>query len=66
MTTRMSSHGMSSSSAIIIPTDVIAPCPISVCGQRTVQTPSGSMASQALISLPSSSPSQGFGITDWA
>src|SRR3954468_22689379 len=42
-----------SSSAISIATEVIPPCPISVCGIRNVTVPSLSITTQALISVPS-------------
>ena len=41
-----------SSSAISIATEVMPPCPISVCGMRSVTVPSLSITIQALISMP--------------
>ncbi len=41
----------SSSSATIIGSAVMAPCPISLCGERMRMLPSGSMARKALISF---------------
>jgi hypothetical protein len=41
----------SSSSATIIGSAVMAPCPISLCGERIRTLPSGEMARKALISF---------------
>ncbi len=62
-TARTLRHGTSSSSAIMRATEVMPPCPCSVCGTRISTPPSGSMASQALISVPSLGKTHGLGAT---
>jgi len=65
-TARMWVQSTLSSSAIIIETEVRAPCPISVWGTRMVTRPAESMASQALISAPWGREVQGWGLMEAA